>query len=401
MEKMSRSAKLRDLVLNTTVPLIINDFPLNWKCFEGSLHDWCERFDLEASQPPVFELMGLTDCSSPQWERKRTRDNQLRSMQQFLREYGVLDEEQTHWAAFQYKRAQELPATCRQGIDFACFGFPDHGDDFALWLGSEQANTPCHYDTFGVNIVVQVHGSKSWLLFPPETPLQSTRIPYEESSVYCLENFYAPAPEKIQHYKALAPYAYHCNLQAGDVLIVPRHWWHYVEALSTSLSVNYWVPLKADMDLALDEFLVKHIVESFVKGESDQLKEYLLNPNQLADVVSTPSELFAQFERAVQNMESGQDNRKLWDTDFLSATDCRNLLTNINLNIEQLEVMTKEEYNLLLENNSKRIKPNSQNPSESTPISSTCEFLVSSMCAPRVIAGMKREFFRRLQNDSL
>lgn len=391
---MAQSSKLRDLILNTRVPLVLDHFPLEWECFDGSLHDWCERFDQESTDPPAFELMALADTKTPQWERKRS-SAPLR-MQQFLSEYGVLEEEQTHWAAYQYKRAHEMPASCLKGIDFSCFGFPEHGNDFSLWLGSEQANTPCHYDTFGVNIVVQVHGTKSWLLFPPETPLQSTRIPYEESSVYCLENFYAPDLRRMKEFEALGRQAYHCNLQAGDVLIVPRHWWHYVEAMSTSLSVNYWVPLKDDMDLALDEFLVKHIVESFVKGESDEMKQYLLNPNQLGDISAAPSELYAQFERAVHNAESGQSSRKLWDTEYLSQAQWRSLLTSINLTVHPLQVMSPEEFKLLLKGNAKRHQA-AATPSEPSPMSSTWELLVSSMCAPRVIAGMKREFFRRLR----
>ncbi|XP_002133083.3 aldehyde dehydrogenase family 1 member A3-like [Drosophila pseudoobscura] len=179
-------------------------------------------------------------------------------------------------------------------------------------------------------------------------------------------------------------------------IIVPRHWWHYVEATETSLSLNYWVPLKDDMDLALDEFLVNHIVESFVKGESEQTKQYLLNPNQLEDISSTPSELFAQFQQAVQNAESEEHKRKLWETDYLTQSKFRELLARVRLTVRHLEVMPKEEYKLLLEFNSKRLQTETRTATESLPISSTLELLISSMCAPRTIAGMKREFFRRL-----
>ncbi|KAH8311531.1 hypothetical protein KR044_006706 [Drosophila immigrans] len=397
------NAKLRDIILNTNVPVVLKDFPLNWECFDGSLRDWCTRFDKDAPDMPSFESMTVADCETPQWERKRKSFDM--PMQQFLDEYSPKGDDNKkskfEWAAFQYKRTDELPPSCWQGIDFKRFGFAEHQNDYSLWLGSKHANTPCHYDTYGINIVVQVYGSKSWLLFPPETPLQSTRIPYEESSVYCLENFYAPAPSKLSHYEQFQAQAYHCVLHPGDVLIVPRHWWHYVEAEETSLSVNYWVPLKTDLDFTLDELIVKHVIESFVKGESDQLKKYLLNPNQLQEIAETPSKLFSLFENAVHN-QTTESKRKLWDAEFMSQNEVSQLISSIGIRVRALDVMSKEAYKLLLQNNSSRHeapKVGAEGQFESSIISSTLELLINSMCAPRCIAGVKRELFRRLEHS--
>jgi len=36
---------------------------------------------------------------------------------------------------------------------------------------------------------------------------------------------------------------YEVVLKPGQVLYVPKHWWHYVECESTAISVNTWVGL--------------------------------------------------------------------------------------------------------------------------------------------------------------
>ena len=69
------------------------------------------------------------------------------------------------------------------------------GSRSTLWLGSEGAGTPAHYDAYGVNFVAQCAGAKRWRLSPPPGcererggdaawPLRPTRVPYEESSVF-------------------------------------------------------------------------------------------------------------------------------------------------------------------------------------------------------------------------
>lgn len=44
------------------------------------------------------------------------------------------------------------------------------------------------------------------------------------------------------------------------MLFVPHGWWHFVESLETSLSVNVWFPLKTDCYDRLSEALVKLFV---------------------------------------------------------------------------------------------------------------------------------------------
>ena len=103
-----------------------------------------------------------------------------------------------YWAYADYKYMCELCSDMPElqcAIDWSVFGFQGRGGrDSTLWVGSEGACTPCHYDTYGCNLVAQLWGRKRWLLFAPDESgrLYPTRLPYEESSVFSSVNVCRP-----------------------------------------------------------------------------------------------------------------------------------------------------------------------------------------------------------------
>ncbi|XP_064426188.1 HSPB1-associated protein 1 isoform X3 [Mirounga angustirostris] len=152
------------------------------------------------------------------------------------------------WAYADYKYFVSLfddKADIFQDVIWSDFGFPGrNGQESTLWIGSMGAHTPCHLDSYGCNLVFQVQGRKRWHLFPPEdTPfLYPTRIPYEESSVFSKINVVNPDLKRFPQFCKARRHM--VTLNPGQVLFVPRHWWHYVESIDpVTVSINSWIEL--------------------------------------------------------------------------------------------------------------------------------------------------------------
>ncbi|CAH8472824.1 unnamed protein product [Schistosoma turkestanicum] len=115
-----------------------------------------------------------------------------------------------------------------------------------IWFGSSKSHTICHRDTYGVNLVVQIKGSKRWILFPPSdnSYMYETRLPIEESTIYSKVNFASLNYKKYPLILKTTPYP--ITLYPGDVLFVPKNWWHFVESsceYDFTCSVNVWIDI--------------------------------------------------------------------------------------------------------------------------------------------------------------
>jgi hypothetical protein len=170
----------------------------------------------------------------------------------------------THWGYISYKHVAELfgaQSTISHLIDWKFMGIDQHGENSTFWLGSEGAQTQCHMDSYGWNVVAQLYGSKTWTLFPPSsTPfLYPTRVPYEESSIF--SQVHIAKPDLLKHPLFAKAVSCQVTLHAGDTLYVPKHWWHHVHSDSMSLSVNLWSPHAEDNRSRVNEAIVSvHIV---------------------------------------------------------------------------------------------------------------------------------------------
>ncbi|XP_027700982.1 HSPB1-associated protein 1 isoform X2 [Vombatus ursinus] len=192
-----------------------------------------------------------------------------------------------------------------QNVVWSDFGFPGrNGRESTLWIGSLGANTPCHLDSYGCNLVLQVQGRKRWHLFPPEDTafLYPTRIPYEESSVFSKVNVVNP---DLKHFPQFLKAQRHMvTLYPGQVLFVPRHWWHYVESIDPiTVSINSWIELEEDHQARVEEAITRMLVE----GTSHEINRQYLNGaisaylehNKVAEAL-TPTEFKINGEHRVE-----------------------------------------------------------------------------------------------------
>eukprot|EP00043_Microstomoeca_roanoka_P014264 m.141082 g.141082 ORF g.141082 m.141082 type:complete len:406 (-) comp15971_c0_seq24:2000-3217(-) len=138
----------------------------------------------------------------------------------------------------------------------------------AFWFGTAKATTSCHYDTYGINLAVQVYGVKRWTLFSPAdtSNLYPSRLPFEESTVRSQVNI--DEPNFLDHPAFADARPYVVELQPGDVLFIPHHWWHHVECLSTCISTNMWLPSSQDTQQLVNEALTQWLVACMSDGDS-------------------------------------------------------------------------------------------------------------------------------------
>nr|XP_014348744.1 PREDICTED: HSPB1-associated protein 1 [Latimeria chalumnae] len=282
--------EVRDIVTSLQQPAVfcnmVSDWPaLHWKAeyLSHTLEGKRIRFRIgrkEAAKVPQFE----TQCSYLEatlqeflaWSQSPS-DNSVGP----FRSYPP----SMYWAYADYKYIATLfeeRMDLFQDIAWSDFGFPGRGGkESTLWVGTIGSNTPCHLDCYGCNLVLQIQGRKKWHLFPPEDTsfLYPTRIPYEESSIFSKVNIINPDLKSFPRF--INAKAHVVTLHPGQVLFVPRHWWHYVESLDPiTVSINSWIELDIDDETRVGEAITRTLVCAVKSAENPNTTVDWLNPTE-------------------------------------------------------------------------------------------------------------------------
>ncbi len=109
-----------------------------------------------------------------------------------------------------------------------------------VWIGPAGTQSKLHYDV-EENLFWQLHGRKEFILAPPGLDnMYPTNISYADG--YSRVDPSAPDYERFPLFRNVTTES--VVLQPGDVLYIPKSWWHDVISLQASVSVSHiWWPL--------------------------------------------------------------------------------------------------------------------------------------------------------------
>lgn len=132
----------------------------------------------------------------------------------------------------------ELPAALRRDIPT-----PSHLDGTTvqsakLWIGSAGTVSGLHFD-LADNLHAQVSGRKRFTLV---APAQSACV-YPNSFFDGVPNgcrVDVERPDYARYPRLREVETFVAELGPGDVIYLPRGWWHHVRTLETGISVNFW-----------------------------------------------------------------------------------------------------------------------------------------------------------------
>lgn len=103
-----------------------------------------------------------------------------------------------------------------------------------LWISPNGSVTPLHYD-HSETIIFQICGRKSFLLSPPGGRDKFKAYGWGTE---------VPHISRLKEDEMLTINAnlFYTELSPGDAIYIPSGWWHKVESIGISISVNSWLP---------------------------------------------------------------------------------------------------------------------------------------------------------------
>lgn len=131
----------------------------------------------------------------------------------------------------------DLHPELREQINFPAFYTSKYLTNTNIWIGPKGTKSKLHYDS-DHNLCVQIYGRKIVTLISPE----------DSDNCYTVNETWYDAFSPIdvmsvdykKHPKFKNVKMYQVVLSPGDMLYIPKGWWHDIRSLEKSISINLW-----------------------------------------------------------------------------------------------------------------------------------------------------------------
>jgi len=111
-------------------------------------------------------------------------------------------------------------------------------DEYRIWIGAAGQKSAIHNDPYD-NLNVQIIGRKKFIIFAPD---QHEYLYPEFMHSHLWASRIDPDFPDIERFpKFESARGFVGELSPGDVLFIPKFWWHVFSAIEASLNINRWI----------------------------------------------------------------------------------------------------------------------------------------------------------------
>jgi hypothetical protein len=118
-------------------------------------------------------------------------------------------------------------------------------DEPRLWIGSAGQKSSIHNDPYD-NLNAQIIGKKKFIVFAPEQ--HEYLYPEFIHPMLWASRIDPECPDTERFPKFASARGFAGELAPGDVLFIPRYWWHVFETTEASLNINRWIYSEQERD---------------------------------------------------------------------------------------------------------------------------------------------------------
>ncbi|WP_300605765.1 cupin-like domain-containing protein [Trebonia sp.] len=202
-----------------------------------------------------------------------------------------------------YTRPGELIRGSEDAFDFSPITIPcRHPTDTRLWVGSTGTCSGLHSDLKD-NVFAQISGQKRLIL----VPFRQTHLVYPFLDNIANSRIDPEHLDTLRFPRFLEANVLTSVLGPGDVVYIPRGWWHYLRSESPSISINHWFgpPVPGYVFLAL---LVRLGWRYLNRAVVDLVRYSLLGGTYRKDFFFTPPSTGERLFNLIRHGDFSRDN---------------------------------------------------------------------------------------------